>query len=125
MQTQLPDGRTVEIVTDYVDVAWMPGMKIDPDWIGVDINGHEHRAADLLATVQWVDTSYTVEEEDGYLEEYSAGYWGCTICGVEVTPGTKHVPGGRRQMPGLRTMYVDGVPVMPAEAEAIMAEMRG
>jgi hypothetical protein len=77
-----------ESAIEYVDAR-----VLDPHWIGVDSNGHEHRAvADgdqvtFPTLIRDADHEPCPDELDG-CEGHERLFWACATCRAEVTPGT-------------------------------------
>lgn len=119
----LPDGRTLDAHSEPIETTDL-GAKPDPDWVHVDAQGHEHRYLDgQLPTLRYVvdEEDYTVEDEDGYPEEYpGSGHHECTTCGEHVTPGTGSASGWQTFIPGPVTYLLDGQPITKDHAEALV-----
>jgi len=95
------NGDVWSVEREMIDVT-MSLPYINPNWVGVDANGHEQRTG----------TYHFVVDTPGDDEWPDEGHYECDLCGAEVKPGltTDCV---RRFIPGLATYYLNGEPVHP------------
>lgn len=114
-----PDGRTLEITTELIDVTAM--VEPDPGWRYTDRAGHMHMAArtdDDRVHYPTLDTYIRPHDEDDHLgceEDGCPSYLGCRICHEEIIPGTR--AGQTRLIPGRTSCWIDGREVSRQEAQ--------
>jgi hypothetical protein len=102
-----PEGYSIEIERQMVDVTSMDPTRPDPDWEVKDLKGHVHRYGDgfSLPTLEWVVTLTWWCEDCN--DEHDEGEWRCVQCGEPIKPGRRPVS-GRQMVPGRIDVKVNG-----------------
>jgi hypothetical protein len=123
MSIALEEGAVLEFEQDG---RWITNdsPQPDPNWRGVDSNGHEHYYA---AGDDRYPTLVLVAGEPYYCpdcnDEHQDTWYECRTCGEKVEPGTRIDP-TPKWIAGEMQYTLDGEPISTERANEILTEMR-
>jgi hypothetical protein len=119
-----PDGRTLEIDTERIDVSTALPQP-DPNWTYTDRASHTHtygQPGERTYPTLELRTSepyWCAECED----EHTDTWFECPLCGEKIDPGTR-IDTSPKYIPGLTSYRIDGQHVTKEEAEALLAQIQ-
>jgi len=122
-----------EIQQEMFNASMMSRTRADPDWVLIDGHDHRHnwytldragvhhaRSPYIEDTVYVLPTMIWVQDSPGSPEDSEEwwpprGHWECRLCREHIEPKTITEGPIYRQVPGLRSCYIDGLPVSKEE----------